>query len=386
MPVDAGLADLSNSLLVAAILAYTVAMFGYTVEYAFGRRGRIAVSAHGPGRSKAKTSVLVGAGGPPADAPVSPADAPVPAVDDRVGSVAPVSPAVGGAALESRTGTPGAGADRPADDPAAASDGSRPSSGRAALFGKFAVVAAVFGALCQAGCLLARGLSAHRVPWGNMYEFVSVVCLVSVVAWLVVSARRPVRHLGTFVMLPVVLLLGLAGTVLYTRSAPLMPALNSYWLAIHVSAAATAAGVFMFGFVSAVLYLIRRSYEVRSEAGKPLRFPATIGPRLPASAVLERMTFRIHAFAFPIWTFAVIAGAIWAEAAWSRYWGWDPKETWAFISWVVYAAYLHARATAGWRGTRATAIAVLGWATMMVNLFVINFVVSGLHSYAGVGS
>ncbi|WP_279580689.1 cytochrome c biogenesis protein CcsA [Fodinicola feengrottensis] len=99
--------------------------------------------------------------------------------------------------------------------------------------------------------------------------------------------------------------------------------------------------------------------------------------------MLERTTFRVIAFAFPIWTFAIMAGAIWAEAAWSRYWGWDPKETWSFIAWVVYAAYLHARSTTGWKGPKAAWIAMVGWGVMMMNLFGVNLVISGLHSYAG---
>jgi cytochrome c-type biogenesis protein CcsB len=334
------LATLSDRLLVGAILLYSTAMLAYAVEYSFGRRGTVAraAAATSPGR------VLVGAGGPDVDS------GPVPVV--------------------------------PPQDPESSGPG---------RVGATAVVLTAIGALLHAGVLLTRGLAAHRVPWGNMYEFAVSVCLIAVCAWLfvvarqsrVVGDRQPVRHLGAFVMLPVVLLLGLAGTVLYTRVGPLVPALNSYWLKIHVSAAAIATGIFLVSFATGVLYLLRESYDRSTAAGRTPRFPASLGRRLPAADVLERTTFRVTAFAFPIWTFAIIAGAIWAEAAWSRYWGWDPKETWAFISWVVYAAYLHARATAGWRGRRAVWIAVLGWVTMMVNLFGVNLVITGLHSYAG---
>jgi cytochrome c-type biogenesis protein CcsB len=231
--------------------------------------------------------------------------------------------------------------------------------------------------------LVTRGMSVHRVPWGNMYEFALAVSLVAVAGYLILLTRAPVRYLGGFVMVPVVLLLGLAGTVLYTKAAPLVPALNSYWIKIHVTAAVTASGVFLIGFVLSTLYLIRDRYERRVAAGHGVRFPITLGVRLPAAEALERVSFRTIAFAFPIWTFAIMAGAIWAEAAWGRYWGWDPKETWSFIAWVIYAAYLHARATAGWRGRRASYIAVLGWAAMMFNLFAVNTVIAGLHSYAG---
>ncbi len=340
MPVDAGLANLSNSLLVVAILAYAAAMLGHAVEYAFGRRGLVAREA----TVAAPAKVVAGAGGHDVALPT------------------PVA---------SRDGLPS----EPGRE--------RPDRGSTAgWFGRLATVATVVGVLAQIGCLSARGLSAGRVPWGNMYEFVSMVCLTGMLAWLVVSSRRRLRHLGVFVLLPVLLLLGLAGTVLYVDSAPLRPALDSYWLVIHVSAASLSIGIFLVGFVLSVLYLVRRSHDKQAAAGKPLRFPGTLGVKLPTADYLERLSFRVHAFAFPIWTFAIICGAIWAEAAWSRYWGWDPKETWAFISWVVYAAYLHARATAGWRGTRAVLITLAGWASMMVNLYVINFVVSGLHSYA----
>ncbi|MDQ6873793.1 MAG: c-type cytochrome biogenesis protein CcsB, partial [Actinomycetota bacterium] len=254
---------------------------------------------------------------------------------------------------------------------------------RTAGFGRAAVALTALGWLAHLGSLTYRGLAVGRVPWGNMYEFAVAVCLVAVTAYLVLLVRQPIRYLGVFVMLPVVLLLGLAGTVLYVRPAPLVPALNSYWLKIHVTAAVLATGIFLVGFSTSVLYLIRERYERRVAAGRPVGFPTTLGVRLPAADALERVTFRVIAFAFPIWTFAVIAGAIWAEAAWGRYWGWDPKETWAFIAWVIYAAYLHARSTAGWRGRAAVGIALLGWGAMMFNLFGVNILISGLHSYAG---
>ena len=197
--------------------------------------------------------------------------------------------------------------------------------------------------------------------------------------------RAPqIRYLGVFVMLPVILLMFLAGTVLYAKAEPLVPALQSYWLAIHVSAAAISRGHpdDQRGHHHAVPdpAALRRSSK---QPGRRIRFPISIGARLPAPATLDKVAYRTVAFAFPIWTFGVIAGAIWAEAAWGRYWGWDPKETWAFITWVVYAAYLHARATAGWKGRAAAWINLLGFGAMTFNFFVVNIVISGLHSYAG---
>jgi cytochrome c-type biogenesis protein CcsB len=182
-----------------------------------------------------------------------------------------------------------------------------------------------------------------------------------------------------FVSLGLALLLGGAGRV-HVRVAPLVPALDSPWLKIHVAAAATSAGVMLVGFVSTVLYLLRRRHDEAAVADRPA------GPliaRMPAAAALDRLAGRLHIVAFPLWTFAVICGAVWAEAAWGRYWAWDPKETWAFISWILYAAYLHARTTAGWRGRPAALVAVAAWTSMLVNLFAVNMLFPGLHSYAG---
>ncbi|MGH3915398.1 MAG: c-type cytochrome biogenesis protein CcsB [Pseudonocardiaceae bacterium] len=225
------------------------------------------------------------------------------------------------------------------------------------------------------GCSLAlRGAAVGRVPWGNMYEFTSAVCFVALLAWLVVLYRQrssapALRRLGLFVLLPVVVLLFLGGTVLYVDAAPLIPALNSYWIVIHVSAAIASTGILLVSGVASVLYL------VQERAGRTAR--------LPSSAMLDRVAYRTAVVAFPIWTFALITGAIWAEVAWGRYWGWDPKETVGLVAWVVYAGYLHARSTAGWRGSRAAWINVVGFAVMVFNLFFVNIVIAGLHSYAG---
>jgi cytochrome c-type biogenesis protein CcsB len=146
---------------------------------------------------------------------------------------------------------------------------------------------------------------------------------------------------------------------------------------IHVIAAAASGGIFTVGAAISLLYLLADRAERDAKVNR-------LTERLPAAGKLDRLAYQVHAFVFPLWTFAVIAGAIWAENAWGRYWGWDPKETWAFITWVVYAAYLHARATAGWKGRKAAYIALAGFSTFLFNYFVINLLVTGLHSYAGV--
>ena len=225
--------------------------------------------------------------------------------------------------------------------------------------------------------VLTRGLAAGRAPWGNMYEFAVVAALTATGAFLVFLRREPVRALGVWITALVVLTLGLAVTVLYTPAGALVPVLNTYWLVIHVAAAITAGGVFTVSFLAAVLYRVKLRAE-RSGRGT-LRYAG----HLPSSDTLNRVTHTAVLFGFPIWTFAVIAGAIWAENSWGRYWGWDPKETWAFITWVMYAAYLHAEATAGWRGTKASWFSLLGYAAFIFNFFGVNMWVTGLHSYAG---
>ncbi|WP_448617415.1 c-type cytochrome biogenesis protein CcsB [Geodermatophilus sp. URMC 65] len=233
------------------------------------------------------------------------------------------------------------------------------------------------GAVVHAGVLVTRGMAADRLPWGNMYEFATAVVLVGVVVYLLLAVRVPaVRDIGAFVLAPVVLALVATGLFLYTETGPLVAALRSSWLAVHVSTAILGFGIFFVSGIASVLYLLRLRSDARGAEGSFLS-------RLPNAVTLDRVAHRTAVFGFPIWTFAVIAGAIWAESAWGRYWGWDPKETWAFIAWVVYAGYLHARTTAGWRGRPAAWVNVVGLVVMVFNLLYVNMVSTGLHSYGG---
>jgi cytochrome c-type biogenesis protein CcsB len=171
-----------------------------------------------------------------------------------------------------------------------------------------------------------------------------------------------------------------------------MPALQSYWLPIHVSVVSLGSGVFLVAGIASILFLLRTSHLAdqvdASDPGDP-DHPASrlarVVQRLPDAQTLDRIAYRTTIFAFPVFGFGVIFGAIWAEEAWGRYWGWDPKETVSFVAWVVYAAYLHARSTAGWRDRKAAWINVVGFVAMVFNLFFVNLVTVGLHSYAGVG-
>jgi cytochrome c-type biogenesis protein CcsB len=248
-------------------------------------------------------------------------------------------------------------------------------------WGAIGIALTVLGAFTHLATLVTRGLATERLPWGNMYEFATAVVLVAVIAYTGLAVRTPVlRHMGAFVLAPVVLAMVGTGLFLYAPAAPLVAALRSSWLAIHVTAAILGFGIFFVSGIASLLYLLRARHDARSaDAG-----PSSVLSRLPAAATLDRVAHRTAVFGFPIWTFAVIAGAIWAESAWGRFWGWDPKETWAFIAWVVYAAYLHARTTAGWRGRPAAWVNVVGLVVMVFNLLFVNLVSTGLHSYGGV--
>ena len=224
--------------------------------------------------------------------------------------------------------------------------------------------------------VLFRGFSAHRVPWGNMYEFSITGALAFSGAYLVALKKLKIRWLGLPVSLAVLLTLGTAITLLYRPSAPLVPALKSTWLAIHVSAAIISGGVFLLANCIAATYLIMDRYE--SKGARPIW-----AQRLPSLEKLDQLSYRLVAFVFPLWTFAIIAGAIWAESAWGRYWGWDPKETWAFITWVAYAAYLHARVTVGWKGRKAAWLCLFAGSTFLFNYIYINVWGTGRHTYSG---
>jgi len=242
--------------------------------------------------------------------------------------------------------------------------------------GRIGTAMMILGFVLLFAGVIARGLSAHRVPWGNMYEFSITGALAFSGAYLYALAKYKLRWLGLPVVIAVLLTLGTAITVLYRPSAPLVPALKSTWLAIHVSAAIASGGVFLLANCVAATYLILDRMESKGAR-------KAWAEKLPSLETLDQLAYRLVAFVFPLWTFAVIAGAIWAENAWGRYWSWDPKETWAFITWVAYAAYLHARVTIGWRGRRAAWLCLFAGSTFLFNYVWVNIWGSGLHTYSG---
>jgi cytochrome c-type biogenesis protein CcsB len=284
---------------------------------------------------------------------------------------------------------------------------------RSVIAGRVATVIMWAGVAAHASSVAARGFSAHRVPWGNMYEYSMMLgLLIALVFLLVIDARLHLRAIGGFVVGAGVLAL-VSARFVYAPAGPLVPALNSPWLKIHVIAAISGSTLYAVSFIFTLLYFVKKRAEKRAGttfAGSGIT-GSTVGAayvgtdrpvvsdldteentvpaeqkgvlaRLPSSARFDELAFRTVQFSFPIWTFAVMAGAIWAHEAWGRYWGWDPKETWAFITWVVYAGYLHARSTAGWRGARSGAINVAGFVCVVFNYYAVNLWISGLHSYA----
>jgi cytochrome c-type biogenesis protein CcsB len=370
VPVNVGLAQLSDHFLLATVFFYAFAVLAYAGDFAFGRRGaeRTAGQAQAaPVAEKAK--VAVGAGIAAQIAATAPQTAAPGALTDSAGDAAD--------AVMQAAATDGAG-------PAVAAPSRWRAGGPpAGPWIRAALALTVIGLATQILGIVTRGIAEHRVPWGNMYEFVMAITCAAVIAFLGLSFRFRVYAVGLFLMAPIVLALGLCATVLYTAAGPLVPALHSYWIWIHVTAMTVAIGSYIVAATFTVLYLVADRHARKQATSPDAGFGAVLD-RLPSADALDRLSYRTVIFAFPIWTFAVIAGAIWADQAWGRYWGWDPKETWAFITWVVYAGYLHARATGGWRGRRAAYIQLVGFASLVFNLVGVNLWITGLHSYAGI--
>jgi cytochrome c-type biogenesis protein CcsB len=264
-------------------------------------------------------------------------------------------------------------------DPAPPADDDERRSLRTETAGRAGVALTVLAAALHLTGVLTRAFASDpvRVPWGNMYEFTVAGTLGVAVIYLALLRRMRLRWMGLFVTAFEVVVLMAANLLLQQAPGPLVPALHSYWLAVHVGAAVLATGAFSVGALASAAYLLRGPLERRGGA---------LLDQLPSADALDRLAYRVHAVGFPLWTFAaLIAGPIWAEYAWGSYWNWDPKEVWAFITWVVYAAYLHARATAGWRGRTAAILALVAFATLMFNFVGINFFfgAGSQHSYAG---
>ena len=256
-------------------------------------------------------------------------------------------------------------------------------------FANVAVALTLMAALAHGFAVAARGVAANRVPWANMFEFLTTGALVVAVVFLLVLIRRDVRFLGTFAIGLVTTMMVAATIGFPTPVAHVQPPLQSYWIAIHVSLAVLAMGLFTLTFAMNVLQLIQNRRELAQLGGESGRAGQAVARwqfmrLVPSSISLENWAYRMNAVGFVLWTLGpLITGAIWAEEAWGRYWGWDTKEVWTFVIWVVYAGYLHARATRGWTGNRAAWLSIIGFACIIFNYAVVNVYFPGLHSYAG---
>ncbi|MFD3443173.1 c-type cytochrome biogenesis protein CcsB [Microbacteriaceae bacterium 4G12] len=243
---------------------------------------------------------------------------------------------------------------------------------------------AVLGFALHLVATILRGIAAARVPWANMYEFSMTGTLVIMGVFLGVLLVRDLKFLGTFVTGLVIILLGIATVGFRVDVVPLPPALQSYWLVIHVFVAILATAFFALGFALSVVQLLQHRREAAVAAGlDPRGGRLSFLRSLPGSEQLENLAYRLNIIGFILWTFTLMAGAIWAERAWGRYWGWDTKEVWTFIIWVIYAGYIHARATRGWRGSRSAWLAIIGFSAVLFNFGVVNVFFKGLHAYSG---
>ena len=279
---------------------------------------------------------------------------------------------------------------------------------KASKLPRIAMALTVLAFLLQLAATLMRGFAASRVPWANMYEFAMTGTLIIVGVFLAVNIKWDLRFIGTFVTGFALLFLGLASTRYYVEVVPLPPALQSYWLVIHVFVASLGTGFFALGFALSLSQLLQHKREttnaaalvaVSSSASTSAGSPVVKGTavaakpvrrsrleflkRLPDSIQLENYAYRLIIIGFIFWTFTLIAGAVWAEKAWGRYWGWDTKEVWTFIIWTIYAGYLHANATRGWNGKRSAWLAVIGFIAILFNFTVVNLFFKGLHVYSG---
>jgi cytochrome c-type biogenesis protein CcsB len=362
--VDSALAQISNAALISAIMCYGLAMLAYACDFAFSKRQTAAIAPVQAEREKVAATALVGSTAGPGLADhtfgADPADV------SQLADLAESGAAPSGAAPPRSQLT----------------DALKESRWPAGPWLRTAFVLTCLGLVIHIGAILTRGLAEHRVPWANMYEFIAAITCAAVLILTLAAVRFRAYYMGLFVLIPVVIALAVDVMVVYTPAGQVAPALQSYWIAIHVTAMIIAIGMYIFGAVVTVLYLLATRHERKIAAGQDSALGGIMA-QLPSSAKLDQLSYRAILFAFPAWTFAVIAGAIWADHAWGRYWGWDPKETWSFITWLVYAAFLHARATAGWRGLRAAYIQLFGFGCLLFNIVVVNLWVTGLHSYAG---
>ncbi|MFG6402041.1 c-type cytochrome biogenesis protein CcsB [Microbacterium sp. P04] len=281
----------------------------------------------------------------------------------------------------------GAAASRPRTPSPNARDGAAADKPRF-VWGRIGTSLTVLAFLFHVGADVTRGIAAGRVPWSNMYEFSLTGTMLIVAVYLAVLVRYDLKFLGSFITGLTVVLLGGATLTFYVEISPLPDALKSIWLVVHVFVAALATGLFALAFALSVLQLLqarreRRAVEVAASDSPRAKISLPFLGTIPGADALESLAYRFAIVGFIFWTFTLIAGSIWANDAWGRYWGFDTKEVWTFVIWVLYAGYIHARATRGWRGTRSAWLSIIGFSAVMFNFTIVNMFFKGLHVYSG---
>ena len=260
----------------------------------------------------------------------------------------------------------------------------RPADRPRLLWARIGTSLTVLGFLFHLAATVMRGIAAERVPWANMYEFAMTGTLLIVAVYLGVLFRYDLRFLGSFITGLTVVLLG-GATLTWVEVVPLMDPLKSVWLVIHVFVASLATALFALAFALSVVQLLQTRREAKAvvAAAEDTTVRRSFLQTLPSSEALESLAYRFAVIGFVFWTFTLIAGAIWANDAWGRYWGFDTKEVWTFVIWVIYAGYIHARATRGWRGPRSAWLSIIGFSAVIFNFTIVNMFFKGLHAYSG---
>lgn len=365
----------SELFMLLAAGTYTVAFIAFAWDLAKSSRALHAVDLKAAAASGAKVPAMAGAS---ASGNSAGASVDAGAAADRAGSSHLAGPA--GRAERPSSSVSGKGGGASSGPGQTANADMRYAAERRAP-ARVAVALTVLGALIHAAGVITRALGSGRVPWGNMYEFLTTGAFVAVAVFLLVLIRRDLRFLGTFVVGLAIIMLVAASVAYWTPVGHLVPALQSYWLIIHVSIAVMSSALFTLTFAMSALQLVQthRQKTITSGGADKLGFMRLV----PSALSLENLSYRINAIAFIGWTFTLMFGAIWAEKAWGRFWGWDTKEVWTFVIWVVYAGYLHARATRGWTGTRAAWLSIVGYLCVVFNFTIVNQFFNGLHSYSG---
>jgi cytochrome c-type biogenesis protein CcsB len=263
------------------------------------------------------------------------------------------------------------------EKPATPVSDAAPAKRRPSRFERVAFALTILGWVLHVAGDVLRGVAAGRVPWANMFEFTLTASAIIVGVFIVVQVWQDLKFLGAYITGFSLIVLGFGTVGFYVNVVPLPPALQSYWLIIHVFVATLGTAFFAIAAGLSIVQLVQSRREAKKLAG--LKFMDTI----PGSEKLENLAYRVSIVGFIFWTFTLIAGAIWAEHAWGRYWGWDTKEVWTFIIWVIFAGYIHARATRGWRGSRSAWLSIIGFVAIMFNFTIVNLYFHGLHAYSG---